>query len=216
MSSARLHGVRNTLCTRLRGAQQTIGRVCELQPGNNLAGVHLKKNPANKPTSSATAFTLRSYSSGPVGAALQYLGLQSAPTKESEEGAKFLEKNRKQPGVVRLPSGLQYKVLKAGAGKETPFWSTPCSCHYEGRLLDGTKFDSSYDRGQPTTFAPNQVIRGWTEAMQLMVEGDEWELYIPAELAYGRAGAGSAIPPDATLIFKMQIVRIMGPGKAKE
>eukprot|EP00549_Striatella_unipunctata_P026144 CAMPEP_0118688862 /NCGR_PEP_ID=MMETSP0800-20121206/9154_1 /TAXON_ID=210618 ORGANISM="Striatella unipunctata, Strain CCMP2910" /NCGR_SAMPLE_ID=MMETSP0800 /ASSEMBLY_ACC=CAM_ASM_000638 /LENGTH=176 /DNA_ID=CAMNT_0006586165 /DNA_START=220 /DNA_END=748 /DNA_ORIENTATION=+ len=93
-----------------------------------------------------------------------------------------------------------------------PKKETKCQCHYEGRLLDGTVFDSSYKRGQPTGFAPNQVIPGWTEAMQLMVEGDKWELYIPSELAYGERGAGSDIPGGATLIFQMEIVEIQGEG----
>ena len=96
----------------------------------------------------------------------------------NEEGIKFLEENGKKTGVVTLPSGLQYKVLQQGSGKYHPRTDTPCLCHYEGKLLDGTIFDSSYERGSPTTFAPNQVIKGWTEAMQLMVQGDKWELYV--------------------------------------
>merc|ERR1712048_163037 len=119
-------------------------------------------------------------------------------------------------GVVVLPSGLQYKVLKAGTGAAHPLVDTPCACHYEGKLINGKKFDSSYDRGEPTTFAPNQVIAGWTEAMQLMVEGDCWEMYIPSNLAYGDAGVGGGlIPGGATLIFKMEIVKIQGPTKPK-
>ena len=94
-----------------------------------------------------------------------------------EAGIKFLEENKSKEGVITLPSGLQYKVLKEGPGLEHPKVGTPCECHYAGRLLDGTEFDSSYKRGQPTTFAPNQVIKGWTEAMQLMVVGDKWEMY---------------------------------------
>merc|ERR1711877_71433 len=93
---------------------------------------------------------------------------------------------------------------------------TSCSCHYEGRVAqkypDGEKFDSSYDRGEPTTFAPNQVIKGWTEAMQLMVEGDKWEMYIPYELAYGEGGSPPKIPGKSTLIFTMEIVEVKGPG----
>ena len=103
-------------------------------------------------------------------------------------GVKFLAENKLKEGVVTLPSGLQYKVLRAGTGDRHPLPSSPCDCHYEGRCAKdwptGKKFDSSYDRGSPTTFAPNQVIKGWTEAMQLMVEGDKWEMYIPSELAY--------------------------------
>ena len=90
------------------------------------------------------------------------------------EGLKFLEENKKKEGVITLDSGMQYKVLRAGDGIHHPTVSAPCECHYKGTLIDGTQFDSSYDRGSPTTFAPNQVIKGWTEAMQLMVEGDKW------------------------------------------
>merc|ERR1712151_2253 len=113
-------------------------------------------------------------------------------------------------GVVTLPSGLQYKVLEEGGGLEHPTVSSPCLCHYAGRLLDGTEFDSSYKRGAPTTFAPNQVIKGWTEAMQLMVVGDKWEMYIPYELAYGESGSPPKIPGCACLIFVMEIMKIKG------
>merc|ERR1719382_9585 len=89
--------------------------------------------------------------------------------------------------------------------------ATPCECHYAGRLLDGSEFDSSYKRGTPTTFAPNQVIKGWTEAMQLMVQGDKWEMYIPYNLAYGEDGSPPSIPPAACLTFIMEIVKIKGP-----
>merc|ERR1711972_1220231 len=99
---------------------------------------------------------------------------------------------------------------------ELPTASTPCECHYAGRLLDGTEFDSSYKRGQPTTFAPNQVIKGWTEAMQLMVTGDKWEMYIPYELAYGADGKPPKIPPAACLIFIMEIVKIKGDTRAAQ
>ena len=95
------------------------------------------------------------------------------------EGEAFLAENKLKDGVITLPSGLQYKVLEEGAGLEHPLVSTPCACHYAGRLIDGTEFDSSYKRGTPTTFAPNQVIKGWTEAMQLMVQGDKWEMCTP-------------------------------------
>eukprot|EP00931_Biecheleriopsis_adriatica_P108712 TRINITY_DN8303_c0_g1_i1.p1 TRINITY_DN8303_c0_g1~~TRINITY_DN8303_c0_g1_i1.p1 ORF type:complete len:346 (-),score=99.92 TRINITY_DN8303_c0_g1_i1:59-1066(-) len=131
-------------------------------------------------------------------------------------GIKFLEENKTKEGVVTLPSGLQYKVLSEGAGLEHPKVSTPCACHYAGRLLDGTEFDSSYKRGEPTTFAPNQVIKGWTEAMQLMVQGDKWEMYIPMELAYGPNGKPPKIPPAATLIFVMEIVKIKGETVPKQ
>jgi len=127
-----------------------------------------------------------------------------------EAGIKFLEENKSKDRVVTLASGLQYKVLNEGRGMEHPKVDTPCACHYAGRLLDGTEFDSSYKRGDTTTFAPNQVIKGWTEAMQLMVEGDKWEMYIPYELAYGERGKPPKIPAAATLLFIMEIVKIKG------
>eukprot|EP00286_Rhodomonas_abbreviata_P006592 CAMPEP_0181317994 /NCGR_PEP_ID=MMETSP1101-20121128/16768_1 /TAXON_ID=46948 /ORGANISM="Rhodomonas abbreviata, Strain Caron Lab Isolate" /LENGTH=339 /DNA_ID=CAMNT_0023425431 /DNA_START=24 /DNA_END=1043 /DNA_ORIENTATION=+ len=127
-----------------------------------------------------------------------------------EAGIAFLAENKNKDGVITLPSGLQYKVLEEGGGLEHPKVDTPCECHYAGRLLDGTQFDSSYDRGEPTTFAPNQVIKGWTEAMQLMAQGDKWELYIPMEMAYGPSGRPPKIPAAATLIFIMEIVKIKG------
>merc|ERR1719188_1463584 len=103
-----------------------------------------------------------------------------------------------------------YKVLKKGDGKGHPKVDTPCSCHYAGTLIDGTEFDSSYKRGKPTTFAPNQVIKGWTEAMQLMVEGDKWELYIPSDMAYGDRGSPPKIPGGSVLIFTIEILKIKG------
>jgi len=128
-----------------------------------------------------------------------------------EAGAKFLEENKSKDRVVTLSSGLQYKVLNEGRGMDHPTASTPCECHYAGRLLDGSQFDSSYSRGQPTTFAPNQVIKGWTEAMQMMVQGDKWEMYIPYNLAYGEDGKPPKIPAAACLIFIMEIIKIKGP-----
>merc|ERR1712060_833015 len=107
-------------------------------------------------------------------------------------------------------SGLQYKVLESGNGKNHPKNDSPCECHYSGTLIDGTEFDSSYGRGEPSTFAPNQVISGWTEAMQLMVEGDKWELYIPPRLGYGDSGAGGKIPGGAALVFQMELIEIEG------
>ena len=97
--------------------------------------------------------------------------------------------------------------LHAGTGP-TPNIDTPCDCHYAGTLIDGTEFDSSYKRGKPLTFAPNQVIKGWTEAMQLMKEGGKWELYIPSELAYGDRGAGGDIPGGAALIFTLELLKV--------
>merc|ERR1712093_726733 len=104
----------------------------------------------------------------------------------------------------------QYKVLREGDGIAHPTADSPCEVHYEGTLVDGTKFDSSYDRGSPTTFAPNQVIKGWTEAMQLMVKGDKWELYIPADLAYGDKGRPPKIGGGDCLVFTIEIINIKG------
>mmetsp|Transcript_45741 Transcript_45741/g.115125 ORF Transcript_45741/g.115125 Transcript_45741/m.115125 type:complete len:227 (-) Transcript_45741:146-826(-) len=128
----------------------------------------------------------------------------------NEAGTRFLEENAARDGVVTLPSGLQYKVLREGEGAFHPGPASPCECHYRGTLIDGTEFDSSYKRGSPTTFAPNQVIKGWTEAMQLMVEGDKWELYIPSDLAYGDRGSPPKIGGGDALIFTIEILKIKG------
>ena len=127
----------------------------------------------------------------------------------NQAGLDFLAAKGKEEGVVTLPSGLLYKEIVAGTGK-TPTINSPCDCHYAGTLIDGTEFDSSYKRGQPLTFAPNQVIKGWTEAMQLMREGGKWELYIPSELAYGDHGAGGAIPGGAALVFTIELLKVKG------
>ena len=130
---------------------------------------------------------------------------QTAALKK--EGEEFLAQNAKQEGVVTLPSGLQYKVLKSGNGA-TPKASDSVECHYEGRLISGTVFDSSYQRGETATFGVTQVIAGWVEALQLMKEGDKWQLYIPYNLAYGERGVGAQIPPFATLIFDVELVKV--------
>lgn len=127
-----------------------------------------------------------------------------------EAGTKYLEEKSKEDGVVTLPSGLRYKVLEKGSGAFHPMVNSPCLCHYAGTLITGEEFDSSYSRGEPTTFAPNQVIKGWTEAMQLMVEGDKWELYIPSDLAYGERGSPPKIPGDSALVFTIEMIQIKG------
>jgi FKBP-type peptidyl-prolyl cis-trans isomerase FklB len=136
--------------------------------------------------------------------------LAAAGDAEKKEGEEFLAANREKEGVFVLPSGLQYKVLRAGDGDSHPTADSPCEVHYEGTLINGDEFDSSYKRGSPTTFAPNQVIKGWTEAMQLMVEGDKWEMYIPYELAYGAGGSPPKIPGHSVLIFRMEILQVKG------
>jgi len=127
--------------------------------------------------------------------------------KNKAAGQKFLEENKKKPGVVTLPSGLQYQVIKEGTGPK-PALTDKVKTHYHGTLIDGTVFDSSVDRGQPISFAVNGVIPGWTEALQLMREGDKWVLYIPYNLAYGERGAGNDIPPYATLIFEVELLNV--------
>uniref|UniRef100_A0ABD3PJ88 peptidylprolyl isomerase n=1 Tax=Cyclotella cryptica TaxID=29204 RepID=A0ABD3PJ88_9STRA len=137
--------------------------------------------------------------------------LYTALAGTSAEGLAYLDAKGKEEGVVTLPSGLMYKEIRAGnPDGKTPTINSPCECHYSGTLIDGTEFDSSYKRGEPLTFAPNQVIRGWTEAMQLMKEGGKWELYIPSELGYGDRGAGGAIPPGAVLIFTLELLKVKG------
>ena len=136
---------------------------------------------------------------------LLLLVLIAAHAAPNEEGVKFLAAKEKEQGVIKLPSGLLYKELVPGTGK-SPSLSSPTKCHYKGTLIDGTEFDSSYSRGEPATFAPNQVIKGWTEAMQLMVTGDKWELYIPSELAYGDRGSPPKIGGGEVLIFQMEIL----------
>ncbi len=125
-----------------------------------------------------------------------------------KEGEEFLKENAGKPGVITLKSGLQYKVLKEGTGRK-PGKTSKVRCHYEGTFTNGMTFDSSYKRGEPAVFGVNQVIAGWTEALQLMSEGSEWELYIPYQLAYGEAGAHGAIPPCAALVFKVELIEVL-------
>ena len=125
-----------------------------------------------------------------------------------QAGEKFLKENAQREEVTVLPSGLQYEVLEPGSG-EKPSAESKVKVHYHGTLIDGTVFDSSVERGEPATFGVNQVISGWTEALQLMPEGAKWKLYIPADLAYGERGAGQKIGPYATLIFEVELLEIM-------
>ena len=123
------------------------------------------------------------------------------------EGEAFLAENAKKEGVVSLPSGLQYQVLREGDGRK-PAATDQVECHYEGTLINGQVFDSSYQRGQTATFGLNQVIAGWTEGVQLMKEGAKYRFFIPYHLAYGERGAGQSIPPFATLIFDVELVKV--------
>jgi len=128
--------------------------------------------------------------------------------KALEEGKVFLMNNANKPGVVTTDSGLQYEVLKEGNGKK-PKATDKVRCHYEGTLIDGTIFDSSYQRNEPAVFGLNQVITGWTEGVQLMSEGAKYRFYIPYRLAYGESGAGGMIPPFATLIFDVELIEVL-------
>ena len=124
------------------------------------------------------------------------------------EGKVYLEQNAKREGVTQTKSGLQYEVLTEGTGK-SPKATDTVRCHYEGRLLDGTVFDSSYHRGEPTDFGLNQVIPGWTEGVQLMKEGAKFRFHIPYLLAYGERGAGAQIPPYSTLVFDVELIKVL-------
>jgi FKBP-type peptidyl-prolyl cis-trans isomerase FklB len=139
----------------------------------------------------------------------QYMqqAMENKSAKSKEEGKAFLEKNKSEEGVKVTATGLQYKVISSGTGK-APAETDNVTVKYTGKLIDGTVFDTSESRAEPTSFVVNQVIPGWTEALQLMHEGDKWVLFIPSELAYGEQGAGGQIPPHATLIFEVELVKV--------
>lgn len=132
--------------------------------------------------------------------------LQASETNK-QAGQQFLATNKSKEGIVTLPSGLQYKILKAGTGPK-PTATDTVVCNYRGTLVDGTEFDSSYKGGEPATFPVNQVIKGWTEALQLMPVGSKWQLFIPPDLAYGERSPGGAIGPNSTLIFEIDLLSV--------
>jgi FKBP-type peptidyl-prolyl cis-trans isomerase FklB len=137
-------------------------------------------------------------------------------TNNTAEAQQFLAKNQKAPGVTTLPSGLQYKILAAGSADATsPKPTDQVTVQYRGRLLNGTEFDSSYKRGEPTTFPVSGVIKGWTEALQLMPVGSKWQLFVPSDLAYGERSPGPEIAPDSTLIFEVELVSIQNKSDEK-
>ena len=144
----------------------------------------------------------------------QELAMQKAGDINKKAGDDFLAQNKIKEGVVALPDGLQYKILKEGNGPK-PAATDSVVCNYRGTLLDGTEFDSSYKRGQPATFLVSGVIKGWTEAVQLMPVGSKWQLFIPADLAYGNRGAGADIGPNATLIFEVELLSIQNKAAAQ-
>lgn len=125
-----------------------------------------------------------------------------------EKGEKYLAENAKKEGVVTLPSGLQYQIIKEGNGRK-PKAADKVKCHYEGMLIDGTLFDSSIQRGEPATFPLNGVIAGWTEGLQLMQEGAKYRFFIPYNLGYGEHGAGASIPPFAALVFDVELIEVI-------
>ena len=137
----------------------------------------------------------------------QQLAQKTLLKKNQQEGEAFLSANKTKEGVVTLPSGLQYRVIKKGSGP-SPKLTDKVTTHYRGTLIDGTEFDSSYSRNQPATFPVNGVIPGWTEALQLMHKGDKWQLFIPSELAYGNRAVGDKIKPGSTLIFEIELLDI--------
>ena len=138
--------------------------------------------------------------------------MKVAGEMNKKEGVEFLAANKSKEGIVILPSGLQYKILTEGTGPK-PTASDTVVCNYRGTLISGAEFDSSYKRGQPASFPVNGVIKGWTEALQLMPVGSKWQLFVPAELGYGDRGAGADIGPGATLIFEVELLSIQGKDK---
>ncbi|MDY0220269.1 MAG: FKBP-type peptidyl-prolyl cis-trans isomerase [Desulfobacterium sp.] len=138
---------------------------------------------------------------------VQMAKIKAAGEKNKIDGDIFLAENQKKEGVVTLESGLQYKIIKNGEGKK-PVPSDTVECHYRGTTIDGQEFDSSYQRGTPASFPVTGVIKGWTEALQLMNVGSKWMLYIPSDLAYGERGAGGAIGPGAALVFEIELLGI--------
>ncbi|WP_455200826.1 FKBP-type peptidyl-prolyl cis-trans isomerase [Kaarinaea lacus] len=132
---------------------------------------------------------------------------QARGDKAKKAGEEYLAKNKKEKGVKELPSGIQYKVIKEGKGSK-PKATDTIVAHYKGTLINGTEFDSSYGRGQPATFAVNQVIQGWQQILPLMPTGSKWKVVIPSDLAYGPRGAGANIGPNETLIFEVELLEI--------
>lgn len=137
----------------------------------------------------------------------QQAARQAQGEKAKQEGKDFLTKNKSKKGVVELPSGLQYQIIKEGKG-EKPKATDTIVAHYRGTLINGNEFDSSYKRGQPATFAVNQVIKGWQEVLPMIPTGSTWKVFIPSDLAYGERGAGGSIGPNETLIFDIELLEI--------
>jgi FKBP-type peptidyl-prolyl cis-trans isomerase len=144
----------------------------------------------------------------------QQAEMQAAGEANKKEGDAFLAANKAKEGVVTLPSGLQYKILTQGTGPK-PTATDSVVCNYRGTLINGTEFDSSYKRGEPATFPVSGVIKGWTEALQLMPVGSKWQLFVPSDLAYGERSPGPEIAPDSTLIFVVELLSIQSKSDEK-
>jgi FKBP-type peptidyl-prolyl cis-trans isomerase FklB len=189
-------------------------------------GRSLKKQPVDIDTPSllrgvkdALAGSTPLLTDAEIDAALKQLSSQVQAKQDAEmakmgeanmkEGEDFLAANKTKEGVVTLPSGLQYKIVTAGTGAK-PTAKDTVVCNYRGTFINGTEFDSSYKRGQPASFPVGGVIKGWTEALQLMPVGSKWQLFVPPDLAYGQRGAGGAIGPNQTLIFDVELISIKG------
>jgi len=187
--------------------------------GRNLQrlGVEVDLNLLGKGLADALSGAQLQMSDDEIGATLNALQAQiqrkaaqatgAAGEENKQAGEAFLAQNKTKEGVVTLPSGLQYKILKAGDGKK-PAATDSVECHYRGTLINGTEFDSSYRRGQPAVFGVTQVIPAWQEALQLMPVGSKWQLFVPPSLAYGERGAGREIGPNSTLIFEVELLGI--------
>lgn len=191
---------------------QHLGNNLKQQMGEKISLETLFKGMQDAYTGAKTRFTseeaiklIREFQQTKMSQQMEELKQQGE--KNLKAGEQFLEENKKNEGVTVLPSGLQYKVLKEGTGK-TPTASDEVTTHYKGTLIDGTVFDSSYERGEPVTFPVNGVIAGWTEALQLMKEGAKWQLVIPAKLAYGENGRPGAIGPQSTLVFEVELLSV--------
>jgi FKBP-type peptidyl-prolyl cis-trans isomerase len=143
-----------------------------------------------------------------IGLTMFSLANAASPEENKASGEKFLAENTKKPNIKTTASGLQYEVLTPGKGKTNPAATDNVTVHYKGTSIDGKEFDSSYSRGEPTSFPLNGVIPGWTEGVQLMTEGAKYKFYIPSALAYGENGAGGAIGPNETLIFEVELIKI--------
>jgi len=173
------------------------------------------KTQISEPEADSLVMLLQSEMKARKDAEQQFDGQQATAEANKKEGDAFLAANKTKEGVVTLPSGLQYKILKQGDGAK-PTTADTVVCNYRGTLINGTEFDSSYKRGQPLTFPIRGVIKGWTEALQSMPVGSKWQLFIPPDLAYGPRGAGNLIGTNATLIFEVDLISIKSDESPQE